>query len=120
MKKDGTEVHEYDRVKHGSKIPDSSGITTMQRERKYWAENYADKTFRVTVHTGGREIPITVFFPRENDHAYTGDIGTSQKKSGVRDLDPDRAAAMSRILEVIGRPKVRLSNYGADLMLERK
>lgn len=118
VRTDGVSVrpHEDKRIERHD-LPSSSGISTHEEASAYWLANLGGKTMHIVVHSGDEKIPIKVRFDSDNDHAYTDDEGGRQK-SGVRVFDVERARSMSRIPDVIERPKTRSVNYGADVFFE--
>lgn len=99
-------------------LPSSAGLSTLEAGRAYWQEHFGGKTISLTVHSGGKDYPIRVFFGATNDHAYTDSRDEKGRKLKGRVFSEERASAMSRILQVISRPRRRLRSGNSVLLLE--
>lgn len=109
-------------------LPPSTHIKTIERARAYWREHFGGKTLAVTIHSGGREIPIRARFGDGELHAFTRKARLGEepdaydderRKRGPRKFDQKRAKCLDKILSTISHPDARSVNYGADILFER-
>lgn len=104
----------------GTHLPSSAHIETVEQARDYWREHFDGKVMSLTVHTGGREIPVKVRFDADCPDAYTDSRDESGSKLEMRRFSVKRSRAMDRILSTIAHPYRRLRNWNADLLLEAR
>lgn len=103
----------------GTHIPSSAHLGGLNESCAYYQAHFGDKTHKLTVHAKSGDFAISVYFDKDNNHAYTEDEYKDGAKTGRRVFDKDRAVLMGRMLSAIEHPNHILRSGNKDLFIER-